>query len=80
MRAGKPGTGVGPLTIEEFEKLPEEDLYRLELVRGWKRLVAASRSQTWYGGRSRKSWAATVARPHGCAWRAPSRSLGPTRV
>lgn len=35
MRARKPSTGVGPLTIEEFEKLPEEDLYRLELVRGW---------------------------------------------
>lgn len=31
----KPVSSQGPLTIEEFEKLPEEDLYRLELVRGW---------------------------------------------
>ncbi|MGH7481528.1 MAG: Uma2 family endonuclease [Longimicrobiales bacterium] len=25
----------GPLTVEEFARLPEEDAYRIELVRGW---------------------------------------------
>lgn len=34
MTATPPDTPDRPLTIEEFERLPEEDEYRIELVRG----------------------------------------------
>ncbi|MBI4544544.1 MAG: Uma2 family endonuclease [Gemmatimonadetes bacterium] len=30
-----PGDPERPLTVEQFERLPENELYRLELVRGW---------------------------------------------
>ncbi|MBI4538894.1 MAG: Uma2 family endonuclease [Gemmatimonadetes bacterium] len=47
MSAGRSEAAEGPLTIEEFQRLPEEDAYRLELVRG--RVVREPRPAAQHG-------------------------------
>ncbi|MGH7482286.1 MAG: Uma2 family endonuclease [Longimicrobiales bacterium] len=47
MKADRTAIGDAGLTVEEFERLPEEDLYRVELVRGV--LVREPRPAAYHG-------------------------------